>query len=732
MINKQIHNLIFKPFKAFFKIKFTLYSLFFFIVVNLFIVNTTHSYNLQKDTITVNKLIKEAKAKKKNKKEVFRLSKDIVELSKKNQYKFGLFEGYFLQGNVLLHDYQYTKALKNFQLAYENARFLKSDISEAEALFNIAYCYQSLDEPTKAVDTYKKCLAKGKQDTLLIADVHTNLGVSYDYSGDYGKAIVHYLESYTLNKALKNNKALGTSSSNLGQLFSTLKIYDKAIYYLKKSEAIAISLRDTATLCYAYENLGANYLSKNELLKAKFYLEKALKLAKAMNLQEYEIVSLTYSNLGMLAIKNKAFDKAEAYLDTALNIANEKSLTFHKTFALTHQIDLLNKQNKLEEAEEIAQKALDLCRNTNQTPLKVNILEFLKETYAKQGMFEKAFNTQKDALKLEKSLKLEDNLKQVAVLIATRDYDKKKQIENLIKNQKQKVLESKILTQRYTLGFVVFILMILGIFTFISVRNQQLQKRINEDLAQKNHEIEISRIELNKQSQAFSDLNNHKDQIFTIISHDLRKPIGHLSSVLELLENNILDADDFKSFIPQISKNVKDTSEILDSLLFWAKSQLKGFSLKITEQNLFNFINEKTASLQPFAKEKNISIINQINPEVKIKIDAMLSMIIIRNLILNAIKFSDENKEIIIQLEEHTNHFEIKVKDSGIGMSQEQIDNLFTTKNKSTLGTKKEKGTGLGLYFCNDLVKKCGGEFKVKSVLGEGSTFSFTIPKYTA
>lgn len=730
MRKKEIHNLIFKAFKALFCKRFTLYNFFFFLIVHMFLVSASYGYDIQKDTIEINKLIKEAKAIKKNKKEVFKISEDVITLSKKHQYKFGLFKGYFLKGNVLLDDYQYKKALDNFQLAYENAKFLKSDISEAEALFNIAYCYQSLDETSKAVETYKKCLDKGKKDTLLIADVHTNLGVSYDYSGDYGKAILHYLESYTLNKALKNNEALGTSSSNLGQLFSTLKIYDKAIYYLKKSEAIAISLKDTATLCYAYENLGANYLSKNELLKAKFYLEKALKLAKAMNLQEHEIVSLTYSNLGMLAIKNKALDKAEAYLDTALNIADQKSLTFHKTFALAHQIDLLNKQNKLKEAEDVALKALELCKNTEQTPLKINILEFLKETYAKQKMFEKAFATQEEALKLEESLKLEDNLKQIAVLIATRDYDKKSQIENLLKNQEQKVLESKIKTQRYTLALVIFILITLGIFTFISFRNHQLQKKINEDLAQKNHEIEISQIELNKQSQAFSDLNNHKDQIFTIISHDLRKPIGHLSSVLELLENNILDADDFKSFIPQISKNVKDTSEILDSLLFWAKSQLKGFSLKITEQNLFTFINEKTASLQPFAKEKNINIINQINPEVRLKLDAMLNMIIIRNLVLNAIKFSDENKEIIIQLEEHPNNYEVKVKDSGIGMSQEQIDNLFTTKNKSTLGTKKEKGTGLGLYFCNDLVKKCGGEFKVESVLGQGSTFSFTIPKY--
>ncbi len=726
---KKVHKLLFK---ALFQIRFTLFSLFLFLIIHLFFAKNTFGNNLQKDTIEINKLIKEAKAKKKTKEEKFKISEKIIALSNKNQYKFGLFKGYFLRGNVLLDDYQYKKALINFQLAYENVKFLKSNVDETDVLFNIAYCYQSLDETTKAVETYKKCLDIGKKDTSLIADVHTNLGVSYDYSGDYGQAIVHYLESYNLNKVLKNDEAIGASLSNLGQLFSTLKIYDKAIYYLKKSEAIATNLKDTATLCYAYENLGANYLNKNELLKAKFYLEKALQLAKKMNLQEYEIVSLTYSNLGMLAIKNKIFDKAKNYLDTALHIANQKSLTFHKAFALAHQTDLLNKQNKLKEAEYVALKALKLCQNTDQTPLKINILEFLKETYAKEGLYEKAYATQEEALKLEKNLKLEDNLKQVAVFIASKDYDKKNQIENLLKNQEQKVLESKIRTQRYTLGFVIFILIIMGIFTFISYRNHQLQKEINDDLAQKNHEIKISQIELNKQSQAFSELNNHKDQIFTIISHDLRKPIGHLSSVLELLENNILDADDFKSLIPQISKNVKDTSEILDSLLFWAKSQLKGFSLKITEQNLFTFINEKIASLQTFAEEKNIAIINQINPTISIKLDAMLSMIIVRNLVLNAIKFSDENKAIIIQLEEHQNNYEIKVKDHGIGMTQKQIDNLFTTKNKSTLGTKRERGTGLGLYFCHDLVKKCGGEFKVESVLGEGSTFSFTIPKYTA
>ncbi len=730
MISKEYCRSISKTFKAMFKLKHVLFSVI--LVAILILSFKSYAFNIKKDTAEVHHLIKEAKAKKKDNRAIFSITKTIIALSKKHQYTFGLFKGYLIQGNTLLADYQYEKALYNFKLAYENAKLLKSDISEAEVLFSIAYCYQSLDETAKAVDLYKQCLNKGKKDTLLIADVHTNLAVSYDYSGDYSKAIIHYLESYSLYTVLKNNEALGISTSNLGQLFSTLKIYDKAIYYLKKSESIAISLKDTTTLCYAYENLGSNYLNKNELLKAKFYLEKSLRLAKETNLQDFEILSLTYSNLGILAIKNKNLEKATAYLDTALNLSDKRSLTFHKTFALAHQIDLLNQKNKLKDAEKVALKALALCRHHEQTPLKITILEFLKETYAKQGFFQKAYATQEEALKLEKSLKLEDNLKRVAVLIATRDYDKKVQIEKLLKNQEQKVLESKIKSQRNTLGLVIFILLILAVFSFISFKNHQLQKKINEDLAKKNHEIEISRIELNKQSQAFSDLNDHKDQIFTIISHDLRKPIGHLSSVLELLENNILDADDFKSFIPQISKNVKDTSEILDSLLFWAKSQLKGFSLKITEQNLFAFINEKIASLQPFAEEKNIAIINQINPTISIKLDAMLSMIIIRNLVLNAIKFSDENKEIIIQLEEKPQYFEIKVKDSGIGMSQEQIDNLFTTKNKSTLGTKKEKGTGLGLYFCNDLVIKCGGEFKVESALGAGSTFSFTIPKYTA
>ncbi|WP_026904329.1 tetratricopeptide repeat-containing sensor histidine kinase [Pedobacter glucosidilyticus] len=720
----------FKTFINFFqtscKIHRLLYA-FLFLIIGL---KHNYAFDLRKDTTSIHQLIKETYSDKKIQIEKLELTHLILNLSKKNNFTYGLFKGYTIKGNILLDSYQYQSALNNYKLAKTQAQLLKNNSYLTDALFNIAYCYQSLDSTKKSIINYQQALVLGKKDSSLLAAIHTNLGVIYDYQGDYGKAINHYLESYNLNKLLKNQQDLGTSLSNLGQLFTTLKMYDKAIYYLKKSEKIATSSKDTATLCYAYENLGANYLSKNELLKARFYLEKSLELAKKVKLQEFEIISLNYSHLGELHVKTQTFEQAKTYLDTAYKIAITKHLNYHKAFALTQQVNLLNKLNKLNDAKLTGEKALLVCDSLNQKPLKIILLQYLKETYYQQGLYAKAFETQEQALQLEKSLKLEENLKQVTVLMATRDFDKKTQVKKLIKEQEKKALESKIETQRITLSLVIVILIILAFFGINSYKNHQLQKKINDDLAKKNHEIELSRVELNKQSEAFALLNKHKDQIFTIISHDLRKPMTHLSSVLELLENNILEADDFKTLIPEISKNVKDTSEVLDSLLFWAKSQLKGFNLKITEQNLYNFINSKIESLIPFANEKNIRILNQINPQVSIKLDAMLSMIVLRNLVFNAIKFSYEHKQIIIQMEENTDDYEIKVIDHGIGMSPVQVQNLFTIKNKSTLGTHQERGTGLGLYFCNDIVSKFGGKFKVESAVGRGTIISFTIPKY--
>jgi signal transduction histidine kinase len=142
--------------------------------------------------------------------------------------------------------------------------------------------------------------------------------------------------------------------------------------------------------------------------------------------------------------------------------------------------------------------------------------------------------------------------------------------------------------------------------------------------------------------------------------------------------------------------------------------------------------NEVIELLDNLAKNKNIRLNNDINPEFDISCDKEMTKTILRNLISNAIKFTTEFGTIALNARQINQMIEISIKDSGVGISEERLNKLFRIeKNTSTLGTSDEKGTGLGLILCKELIEKQGGNIWVLSVVGQGTEFKFTLP-YTA
>lgn len=236
-------------------------------------------------------------------------------------------------------------------------------------------------------------------------------------------------------------------------------------------------------------------------------------------------------------------------------------------------------------------------------------------------------------------------------------------------------------------------------------------------------------------SRSLEELNDMKDKLFTVISHDLRNSFNSIIGFSELLRINIdqYDNERIQEMANHINVASKNTYALLSNLLDWAKNHLKQFTVNKVELDVIQMINGVIDSVYSLARKKSITIVCLNTDSVRVESDINMLSTVLRNLITNAIKYSHKGGEIQLLIQEAEKNHIISVKDFGIGMSDKTIEQLFTSTLKDSKdGTLNEKGSGLGLLLCKEFVEKQGGKLWVESVEGEGSTFKFTLPKAPA
>ncbi|GAL77859.1 two-component system sensor histidine kinase [Algibacter lectus] len=235
---------------------------------------------------------------------------------------------------------------------------------------------------------------------------------------------------------------------------------------------------------------------------------------------------------------------------------------------------------------------------------------------------------------------------------------------------------------------------------------------------------------LKKNEIHLNGANNTKIRLFSIIAHDLKGPINSFKSLLDLFNNSKVSQTEFMHFMPQIGENIESIAFTLNNLLTWGQSQMNGLSTKPDFINVNTLVEDSLRLLSKQADVKSISTINKVEDHVITWSDRDQIDIVIRNLISNAVKFTRAHGTITVAAIEQNEFWQIQIKDNGVGMSEDVLTNIFSEKETSTTyGTQNEKGTGLGLRVCKEMVENNGGTIWVESEIEKGSTFYFTLPK---
>jgi signal transduction histidine kinase len=264
---------------------------------------------------------------------------------------------------------------------------------------------------------------------------------------------------------------------------------------------------------------------------------------------------------------------------------------------------------------------------------------------------------------------------------------------------------------------------------YITYYNLKQKKLLSNKLSRQHEALLVQKGLIEEQSANLAAVNKLKDKLLAVIGHDLRTPFANLRSIMRLFEDDNLNLEDMHGLMKKMEPVVKGAELTLSNLLEWAGSQIRGINLTPSVIDI-NLVGEEMAQIYSYQlQQKNIRFQNIAITGHMVKADEKHIKVVIGNLISNAIKFTDDNGVVTLSSHVAGKELVVNVNDTGKGIPQDKLVKLFDLHSHYTQnGTMGEVGTGIGLFLCKELVEFNGGRLWVKSEVGKGSTFSFSLP----
>jgi signal transduction histidine kinase len=298
--------------------------------------------------------------------------------------------------------------------------------------------------------------------------------------------------------------------------------------------------------------------------------------------------------------------------------------------------------------------------------------------------------------------------------------------------QKARVYQEKIHLQKVIIVTLLISLFIV-IFVLSVIYYLYKQKRVLSNRMRKQHKALLIQKELiEEQSVNLAGINSLKDKLLAVIGHDLRTPIANLHSILRMYNTGVLTDAEVQGLMQEIEPVVQSAELTLSNLLEWAGSQIKGVNHEPSAVDIHLIGMEIGRIFNYLLQQKNIRFGNEALPRTCVQADERHVKVILSNLVSNAIKFTGDKGIITLSSVVEGNSLIINITDTGNGIPAERLDRLFSLNTKYiAIGTSGEKGTGIGLFLCKELIEFNGGRLWVNSEVNKGSAFSFSLPLVT-
>lgn len=572
-----------------------------------------------------------------------------------------------------------------------NVMLFHGGFTEAER-----YCKEGLRIAEKY--DFKEYLARG----------YNLITVVYGKKGDYVKATDFALKSLRVNEELDDKRGIIASYMKLSAISVDLKKYEKAITYANIADSINHkTLKRKELEIGIVNNKAIAYAELKQQDKALAMFNRIYEIAQNNpEIDDFQKPSALL-NIGMVYKSKKDYHKAMSYFTKSLdesikyNVPDIELKSVQNIAAIYY--DLGDYQNSLKNAL----LALEKSKSISSEAGEMSQLKLIADNYTQLGEYKKALHFTTEYYEKQKAYnesKNEKDIQDLESLYQLEKTEEKLQIANELNETRTRQRDLSIVFSVFVFGFML-------VFALAYHRIRQLNKQNTETKNQ------------------LSESNKVKDKLFSIIGHDLRSAYSGTLGLLQMIKEKRLNEQDMQLWVDQAISQSYSAIDTLDNLLMWGYTQIKGGGqLNLVSIRAHELVNKNIEFLSENIRIKNISVYNHVPDDLVLIADNNHFLFIIRNLTSNAIKFTSVDGEITIGYTENGLN-EFYVKDNGVGISADRQAKLFTFSGNSTEGTNEEKGTGLGLLLCKEFVELNGGEIRVESELGTGTTFYFSMNK---
>ncbi|WP_421918108.1 tetratricopeptide repeat protein [Marinifilum sp.] len=630
---------------------------------------------------------------------------------------------YFNQATMFWYRSKYEEAEKTYLKSLKIGKTYKDSIHRLPSMINLGSLLINYNKPNKGAEYLEKALAlcTKKEHLPNKAVICNNLGITYERRGNLALAMKYYKQSLQILDSINSKRNYLHPLNNLANIYSNLGMDSLAMVNYNTVCKIAHKQKNKKLEATGFINIGKSNFDQGDIESAVDYLLKATKILEGLN--PSSLLALSYNLLGSIDQELGNYKQAYTWYQKSIKISKSLEDIHNLNSCKVNLGQLYLDQEKHLQAAEIA---TETYHSTSENPN-------LKLTYKSALIAGKAYKKLKQNKKAVKFYDLYSkyftqysdtiNAKQNKNFAYAYELQKK-EAKNIELQLQQELHKQELIAKESLIGkqrtliisgiIVVLLLVIIAIIYILSTNNNQ---KTNLLLQAKNQEINQKNKELEKD-------NEFKNNLFSIVSHDIKSPLLSLHNFLNLLEMGEIKTEEIQEHIHETLSKNEATLNMIEDLLLWTKQQMHDTKCPFIKVCFSDILQEVLNLFNSVSKEKNISIDSNITKDICLSTDPNVLKLILRNLISNSIKFTPENGSIHIGIDPSQPELTFFVKDTGKGIPlKDQNKILDLNSTHTSLGLNKEKGNGLGLKLCKFFIEKNGGKIWFKSNPDQGTTF---------
>lgn len=624
---------------------------------------------------------------------------------------------------IYIKQYDYARGIAISKQILRYKDYISDRKMIAGTYNTIGLNYWRLGILDSAVCFLNKSVTENKQtgDSLALAKTYNNLGAVYWKLGDYGNYYRYTLSALNIRERLNDMKGVVLGLNNIGMIYQRLKYFDMAEENSLRAMVLSDSIKYEEGREYSRKRLGSLYLELNDLKTAEKYINQAASLLQKRG--DKGAMPMVYCDLGRICELKKDYSGARGYFEKSYQISLGIKDKFLQSFSLMNigHIELI--QNKYSDAIDKLNKARELAVNGRYTLILKDINMHLSSVYRAIGDKEKAL------LFLNEHLVLKDSLLNTMLVNSIGEMRIRYMIEASKERQLllQKEVEAKSSMNIFLLITISILLVSFSAIIYFYTRQRKLGKLLEKN----NAEIASVNDILKRKNSELTEANNTKHKLFSIIAHDLKNPFTSILGYAYLIKETSVRIrnEELISFTDNLLSSSQRLVSLIANLTGWAQLQKNEISVNPRKFDVCRLTEEIVKETSLNAELKQIDVNNELKGPVEVYADREMISTVIRNILSNAIKFTPMDGNICVSGSANDKCFDIVIKDSGVGMTDEKIRKILAgDKMSSDTGTENEMGTGLGLSISREFLLSNGGSLNIRSEIDKGSEFIVSVP----